>query len=335
MHKITHLTRFGEVYMFNPAIIQDPQDKTNFLVFGRATRGSNPRYTDFCNKNKPHIPISSSTIQGAVTYFGMAKKGQTLLSALVKYKTNSNFDQITTPIVVNPFITTKHIVNMENPGIEDPRLFQFKNHIWCIVSFRGKDVPSVNHFNTSVLQHQMMLFPVDDPSNIIVLNYPQRNLPIDKNWQPFEYKHSLYLVYTMTPHHILKIDMDTGLCTGMYSTPFPKGTSITGKMGGGAPPQRITWKNESVYLGVAHTRQDFFWKRTRKTFWYVFKGSPPFNIIYVSPVFDILHPNIDIEYVTGLVVSGNEAIISFGINDCFCGFKKIPLSKVLQTLIKV
>ena len=333
VHKVTHKTQFGEADLFNPTIAPHPTNPELFLVFGRLTRSFNSKYMSFCNANKSKIPISHTYVDGAESYFNNVDKNETLLSALVQYTTNKTFDRTSTPAVINPFITKAHIENISNPGIEDPRLFRFKNNMWCITGFRGRLTidPSSN------LQHNMIMFTVRDPGNITVLKYANRTFPLDKNWQPFEHDESLYLVYSMSPHIILKVDTDTGVCTEQYSTPFPDNSPVKGTMGGGAPPQLVTWKKKQYYLGVAHTRYDFMLTHTRKTIWYLFQSSPPFAITHIGPAFGILQPDVDIEYVTGLVVDQDRdiAYISFGINDCFGGFKQLSLSNILATLVKV
>lgn len=274
-------------------------------------------------------------------------------------------------------------------GIEDPRLFIFRNEEWIICNCLGLEQ------QPNVCANAMCIFKLSDPNLTFKLLKPPSNIysqQRQKNWSPFEYNGDLYCEYSITPHVILKIDVNTGLTEEKWSTGSSKDDVASDtSLRGGAPPIHVsilngsyisnidnitrldvnnTWKQEQLvtmtksseeaigrspgwrgephltgllyppsipqqsktmninqgpilnlpgnekefYLGIGHSR-------TSSTsdylhFFYIFKASPPFNIIKKS-----IHFKLDgserIQFVTGLSLIDNMIYVSYGVDDCY------------------
>ena len=93
--------------------------------------------------------------------------------------------------------------------------------------------------------NHLVIFPLEkvqdqqgQHQHAVVLHYAQRR-KVEKNWMPFEHTGSdeqqqqqqqgqgaqLYVVYSLSPHVILAIDVETGLCTEAYATHYRPGPS--------------------------------------------------------------------------------------------------------------
>lgn len=209
---------------------------------------------------------------------------------------------------------------IKNPGFEDPRFFTFKNQQWVYCHLRGK---------IKECSHNLIIFKLDTPSKIVKL-YKDGMQKLEKNWMPFEYNDELYFEYSISPHIILKADIESGSCVEYYRTSYLNSCNI--HFGGGAPSQIVYVDGKKYFLGIGHIRKDFFLtKLTRKNFFYLFNSFPPFNIIKISPPLNFI--NASIEFASGLLIENNEnVIISFGINDCSGMILKYKLKDVLKIM---
>jgi predicted GH43/DUF377 family glycosyl hydrolase len=191
-------------------------------------------------------------------------------------------------------------------GIEDPRLFIFKGEEWVIANCLGSSSqphPCVN---------AMCLFKLSSPQETFrILSPPDGVNPLQpqKNWAPFEWDGRLLCEYTLDPHDILEIDINTGLTEkiftgGTNNIDISKGHSLRG----GAPPILIG----DIYIGIGHTRgpgnPDYY------HFFYTFEAQPPFTIIKISKHFKLETSNL-IQFVAGLSLYENKIYISYGVSD--------------------
>lgn len=191
-------------------------------------------------------------------------------------------------------------------GIEDPRLFIFGGEEWVIANCLGSSSqphPCVN---------AMCLFKLSNPQETFrILSPPEGVNPLQtqKNWAPFEWNGKLLCEYTLVPHDILEIDINTGLTEKIFTDgndhiDIKKGHSLRG----GAPPILVGDK----YLGIGHTRSpgsaDYY------HFFYTFEAQPPFSIIKISKQFKIDTSNL-IQFVAGLSLYEDKIYISYGVGD--------------------
>lgn len=210
-------------------------------------------------------------------------------------------------------------------GIEDPRIFRFLGELWVYGHFRG------NYEGKCI--HSPVIFKVTNPSRVIRL-YTDNMKEIEKNWMPFEYEGELYFEYDINPHVILKCNIESGYCRIIYiSDKISKNHPISKKhLGGGAPSKLFQINGVNYFLGFAHTRE--VKPVIRKNFFYVFRASPPFDIIMLGNEFDVLEEeNKDVEFGSGMVINkNNNVVIACGISDCYSMISEIPLDKIINSL---
>lgn len=324
-----------DVNMFNPSIAKDPAT-SEVIVMARVS--SNTPVRQWCKQEHRQLGQVYNSIQGLTEYFDLFADKR-LGSGIVMYSTTTKFDTMQSPAIVNPFLTKSNVNKMTIccPGFEDPRLFQFRQEVWCIAYFRGHDFPFATTIDTSTSNHYIIIFPIHDASKCLLLNYPDR-LQTEKNWMPFEYSGDLLIVYSVYPHTILRVDVDTGMCTKLYQTNVPKNVPALSfqekHIGNGAPPQPITLDGQNIYLGAAHIRGVQNNLPVRQTFLYTFEASPPFSIVKIGQPFFIIDASVQIEFVAGMIVD-NEAktvILSFGAGDCVNAFKKYRYEEIAKLL---
>ena len=276
-------------------------------------------------------------IKGFSNYFNIFGKNKESSSGIVKFELDlSDRKKIDIPELINPFYTKNNIANNEDSlGFEDPRIFKYNDEDWIITSFRGKNFPFKSTVNTNKFGHYIILFPLNQSRSPLLLDYYPMRHP-EKNWMPFQYKNKLYIVYSINPHVILDINMDTGLCKKIFSTTFPEIINNIGNdIGNGAPAQLIILDGIERYIGLGHTRGVQNGELTRKNFIYLFNKYPPFNITHVSKSFNLLTPFVNIEFGSGLLVDqkNNKIYISFGVDDCYSSIVTTTFEEIKNLLM--
>ena len=200
----------------------------------------------------------------------------------------------------------KDFYSCNDNGIEDPRIFQFKNEYWGMANCLGYKDQKYKCVNT------MCLFKLNNPKKTFRLLYhPENPKLIQKNWSPFVYNDKLYCEYTIEPHVIYEINPETGTISGIINSNNNYKFEINGgRLSGGTPPILISHFREQLYLSIGHVRI----LNSYYHFFYIFQIHPPFNIIGSSEIFKLDNKE-RIQFVSGLSIDGDELYISYGIND--------------------
>jgi predicted GH43/DUF377 family glycosyl hydrolase len=211
---------------------------------------------------------------------------------------------------------TKKFQNVYANGIEDSKLFIYKNEEWAIANCLGsvqQPHPCVNN---------MCIFKVSDPKNtFILLQSPTGVDPFQpqKNWSPFEYNERLLCEYSIQPHIILDIDVTNGTTKEIYNTSNITRDDISNNiltessLRGGAAPIIISTTEGPIYLSIGHTRMSKSIGYLH--FFYTFEASPPFNIVKISPFFKM--DKIEtIQFAACLSQENDQLYVSYGVNDC-------------------
>jgi mannosyltransferase OCH1-like enzyme/predicted GH43/DUF377 family glycosyl hydrolase len=201
----------------------------------------------------------------------------------------------------------KDFYSCNDNGIEDPRIFQFKNENWGIANCLGYKEQKYKCTNT------MCIFKLNDPKTTFKLLYhPENPKLIQKNWSPFVYNDKLYCEYTIDPHVIYEIDSETGIINNIINSDNNyKFNNMKSRLSGGAPPILISHFREPIYLSIGHVRLS---NSSYYHFFYIFQSYPPFNIIGSSEIFK-LDDKERIQFVGGLSVCDDKLYVSYGIND--------------------
>jgi hypothetical protein len=204
-------------------------------------------------------------------------------------------------------------------GIEDPRLFIYKEEEWVMCNSLGllqQPHPCIN---------AMSIFKISDP--VISFRILESPLNVDpkqrqKNWSPFEYNGELYCEYSLYPHIILKVNVDLGLTEEKWRTGSEPDNIVSNtSLRGGAPPILINnpdiyrYNNlpPKFYMGVGHTRNE---NHEYLHFFYAFEALPPFKMIGRSIPFK-LDGNERVQFVAGLSCLDDMMYISYGVDDCY------------------
>jgi hypothetical protein len=318
----------SDFFMYNPSIYW--KSPTEIGVISRISGHLMiPRLNKCINSIQKMNTIDY--IDGLMEYIDMFGKNKNGCSGIVHYSLNIKTSQKDTPKIINPFFNINNIADDRYMGFEDPRVFTFMNKIWIITYFRGKNFPFPSTKKTEEMGHHVIIFPVDMSSNPVILDYKHAN-SVEKNWMPFEFKNELYIVYSVIPHIILHVDVNTGKCVQKYNTSYKNDKNY--HIGNGAPPQLIAINDAIYFIGLGHTRGEYKGDITRKNFFYVFEATPPFLIKYMSIVFNIGKPSVHIEFGSGLLVDQQNKLIyvSYGEDDCYNSIVTLNLHYVLSLL---
>jgi len=208
-------------------------------------------------------------------------------------------------------------------GPEDARIIKVNNDILFIFN---------NMINNEI---KMCIYNLNKKSTI-VLEY-EKSTKVEKNWSPFVYNNELYFSYYINPHHILKVDLLSGICKTVYNNSIIK---YKYKIFGGTPSIYI--KELNVYFGIGHTNKLGYLnlKRNYYCIGYMFNAQPPFNIIKLSKPF-LFYDRDDtyniyelhkVEFPLGLQKINDDIYISLGINDIDSYFLKINYMDLINQI---
>lgn len=151
--------------------------------------------------------------------------------------------------------------------------------------------------------------------------------PPEKNWIPVCINGCLYLQYSIDPHLLLDVDLETGVCSERFST---VNQELEGRLArslkGGAPPVDI----DGALLGGCHS-----WglnserEREYLTYFFWIEKKPPFPIISVSAPLKLVVPD-RIQYLTSIVplAGGDSVLLSYGTNDCDNYFVEVKMESI-------
>lgn len=154
----------------------------------------------------------------------------------------------------------------------------------------------------------------------IPLIYPKA-IQIEKNWSPFVFKDSLYLIYSDFPRVILEVDLMSGECREIIRTSKGKPWKY-GSVRGGTPACLI----DDYYVTFFHTRVCRQRADGKETFNYImgayaFQPDFPFAIQKMTqvPVGDPSYYSEDnskkVVFPCGMVVEGDKIYVAWGKND--------------------
>jgi len=321
-----YIDNSGEkIFVYNPSIELD--DDGGIIGVSRLTGRTFPECKTSFRQNEYSI---NKTINNEIKQY--PKEYRSEISSVIFWKLNdiSNFKILNSFSNIDLCDKTSSLKSALKgdlgQGIEDPRIFRFLGELWVYGHFRG------NYEGKCV--HSPVIFKINDSSKVIRL-YTDNMREIEKNWMPFEYDGELYFEYDINPHVILKCDVESGYCRIVYtSDKLNRNNHIISKkhLGGGAPPKLFEMNGVKYFLGFGHTRE--VKPVIRKNFFYVFRATPPFDIIMVGNEIDVLEDeNRDVEFGSGMVIkNNNNVIIACGISDCYSMISEIPLNQIINSL---
>jgi hypothetical protein len=172
-------------------------------------------------------------------------------------------------------------------------------------------------------RREVVLLELDGP--IITAVHPLRGPQPgrhEKNWMPFVRDGALHFLYTCGPTVVLRCDTSSGRTELVgEAEAFPEALSFRGGSQG-APLAGGGW------LFVAHEVDRH--RRPNRYFHRFVRLSPDLVIDGVSEPFTFTSDLV--EFCAGLVVSGDEVILSFGVSDAAAGLAVAELDHVQAML---
>jgi predicted GH43/DUF377 family glycosyl hydrolase len=159
---------------------------------------------------------------------------------------------------------------LANSGLDDPRLIVFQNKLHVVIT----GIADLRGNRSS----NLLVCELDEDFRTVKIEYFHYNLrdQFEKNWQFFEYQNSLYSVYSISPHLILRCHH--GSADYAYlSDPLMMWTG--GHLRGSTPPVKIN--NE--YYSWMHGCVDTPGRRYYNIGLYAFNAYPPFQITRITP----------------------------------------------------
>jgi hypothetical protein len=202
-------------------------------------------------------------------------------------------------------------------NVHDIRCFRFQNKIYLLGTLQdyGRGKVSQSIADADRLEWRALSFP------------EKAHLKIYKNWSPVVYNDTLYMVHTHNPLTIVKVDVESGVCSIFYEG--EKNPKIFKDLRGNTPYVQIS---PTRFMSVTHrmTGNDVFGRHYLHYFCILEMSGTPRIVALSRPI--CFGGECGIEFVLGLTESfdGSYWVVSFGKNDCFTNVLAIKKATVLS-----
>lgn len=235
--------------------------------------------------------------------------------------------------------TSMQVLNLRkhepNEQFEDPRVFRTSNGyvLSCCAFVQGR---SFAHQTAFLLNEKFDCFNRFDPIYGNNMAQAMVNSGHEKNWLWFPHEGSPHMVYSASPHTVIRMDGQLNPVEKIESEVFDQYWKY-GEVRGGSNPVRVgdlywTFFHSSVKWAV-HKRRYFMGA-------YAFEAKPPFQIVRFTPMplltgtsAEHWWPGLpEVVFPCGSYFDGDrqQFVVSYGVNDVRCGFLKIPMSELEQ-----
>lgn len=182
---------------------------------------------------------------------------------------------------------------------------------------------------------------VDGPAFRISPEGPWRH----KNWTPFIHDGAIYLIATIGPHIVyrLQLDGETAECQQVYETPWISPWPWPEFFRGNTPPVRL---DDGNYLSTFHTATWYDGCCYYDNGVYLFEGKPPFKVLKCGnrtflPAEAAVEPPfrkagiIRCIFPVGMVRSSERILISYGDSDSCVKILDTRVSELLTTMVDI
>jgi predicted GH43/DUF377 family glycosyl hydrolase len=219
----------------------------------------------------------------------------------------------------------------------DPRLIWTKdNELLMIYSFYEEKMESEHILGRVVL----------DSANKYLINKPFRISPRNlnsrqKNWVPFIHNNNIYFIGEIKPHTIYKMnDLADEKTELVYAVDWESKWFNSSHMRGSTPPVLF---NNDTFLSTFHTVETHGNVHFYDNGFYLFKSTPPFNVIKCAyktflpaesacePYFR-KHEHIVCPFPIGMVVEEENLHISYGDNDSSIKILSTTINEAMSNL---
>jgi predicted GH43/DUF377 family glycosyl hydrolase len=224
----------------------------------------------------------------------------------------------------------------------DPRLIWFENNTKLLMVYsstteggisreciRGTIIMDLNKSNQFMDNEPFRISPAGDERH--------------KNWIPFVYENSVFLISNVIPHKIYELNTIEKTCEFKYENKWFSPWPIKESLRGNTNAARL---NDGNYLGTFHTAT---WIDNRCHYdngVYIFEGKPPFKVLKCSnktflPAEDAVEPHyrksnsILCTFPIGMIVEDEKVIISYGDNDSSVKILETSLGDLKNLMVEV
>ena len=241
---------------------------------------------------------------------------------------------------------------------EDPRIFNLgrtgqdaaNNKLWLTCTNFIQQRSGASH-QRQTWAHQVMAI-LNNDMRVLGTNHPvygvngpniKENTQHEKNWTWFIHDGKPHMIYLTRPHTVVECDAGCSPQKEYKTTENNRlWRSDLGEPRGGSNPVRVG----DDYWCFFHSSQPW-WNGRRRYFMgaYAFEAKPPFRITRMSsePLLKGSHQNSRILEFPLVVFPGGalfdevkqEWFVVMGINDCLCGWQKIPHEALVSMTMPV
>lgn len=288
-------------------------------------------------------PSLLETEQGLLLSFRLTPHSDQLnISYIGLVLLDENFDPISEPQLLD----TRTYSSLTPSQAEDARLISYQGKIYLCYNDNKEKLAISNKqrrdvFLTEVLYDQGLYYLA--PSQKLIHGKEYKNQLWQKNWAPFEWNGQLLMSYTLNPHEVILPNLETGLCTPVYSTKFKEDFWKLGPFRGGAPAQLVNGE----YLALFHTGCRISSEFSKKNTWhyfmgvYAFSSEPPFEITRITPAplthesFYTVTNDKKVIFPGGFVIRGDILYFVYGKDDHEVWVGTLSLKQLDQILVPV
>ena len=211
---------------------------------------------------------------------------------------------------------------------QDARLIRYQERLFLFYNDEGRMylaelVDIHNHFHISSCKP---------------LTYSEATQQVEKNWSPFVFQDTLYAIYQPSPHTILQVDVESGLCHCVSSSDA-RPLWRFGAMRGGTPA--LLLDAEYITFFHSHVPAKTYWPKKRRIYLmaaYTFASTPPFQMRKISKLpiaaesdYDAINPK-KILFPTGFLIQNKTLYLSYGLNDNKICVAKINADTLLDSM---
>ena len=223
--------------------------------------------------------------------------------------------------------------DVRTTNIGEPKWIQFHGHAAILSHTNGEALsgtglafdPQLESSHSAYKSYVIQSIPF---GNAIPIQYGKRIEelnPTAKNFLFFASGNDTYIVTLVQPHKIYKWN-DDGMIEPKYSS-WCSNCSFFSDVphflsAGPVLVEGVGW------LAGGHSAYGAF-GGYRMSYFYVFRDSPPFDILCLTPDMSFGH-STHLEYMTNIELFDRDLYISLGVDDCHSVLVKVPLAKVLE-----
>jgi predicted GH43/DUF377 family glycosyl hydrolase len=164
-----------------------------------------------------------------------------------------------------------------------------------------------------------------------------------KNWMPFIYEDSIFLISSVIPHKIYELNLKNKNCELKYENNWFCPWPIKGNLRGNTNAVKL---NNGNYLSTFHTSTWIDNKCYYDNGIYIFEGKPPFKVLKCSnktylPAEDAVEPYFRKAHIilcpfpVGMVAKEEKIIISYGDNDSCVKILETNLEDLEKIMLEI